>query len=199
MHYDVSVYPCPYPSRSTYISEPFLEDVEPVALQDVLLHHTLVLAILLEEDSLFGRVAILGCSMPRPFDGLPPGKSALEPVLPVVVDRCSENYHEGKLEEKHMIEDEMCPIIPRLESLCDYVGAAVDYECRPAGDQHRVKSRHGVCRSRGREGRGGCGYERQLRAGARLWEVGVSNNKVLGAATVTRAITACSDGSISMR
>ena len=68
------------------------------------------------------------------LDCHPTRKGALEPMLPVVVHGSSKHDHEGELEEEHTVEDERFPINPRLQSLCDDVGATIDHESRPAGD-----------------------------------------------------------------
>lgn len=124
----------PFPDQSTYVCEPLLEDVEPIAFQDILLQHALVLSILLQKHSLLCSIAILSRSLPCPRDCLPPGEGALEPMLPVVVHRRSKHDHEGKLEEQHAIEDEGLLVTPRLEFLCDNIGAAVNEQCGSAGN-----------------------------------------------------------------
>lgn len=60
----------------------------------------------------------------------------------MIVYRCCKHYHEGELEEEHAIEDEGLCVAPCLEPLSDDIGAAVDNERRPAGDEHGVEPRH---------------------------------------------------------
>lgn len=116
-----------------YICEPFPEDIEPISLQNFLLYHALVLTVLLQEDSLLRGVAIFTCRVSRLLDSPPTREGALEPMLPVIVHRRSENYHEGELKKEHAIENKGFVIAPCLEPLCDDVGATVDHERRPAG------------------------------------------------------------------
>lgn len=46
------------------------------------------------------------------------------------------------MEEEHAIEDKGLSVAPRLESLSDDIGEAVDNERRAAGDEHRMKAPH---------------------------------------------------------
>jgi hypothetical protein len=120
-------------SGVAYICEPFPKDIKPIALQNILLYHALVLTILLQEDSLLRGVAIFTCRVSRLLNGSPTGEGALEPMLPVIVHRRSEHHHEGELEKEHAIENKGFIIAPCFEPLCDDVGATVDHERRSAG------------------------------------------------------------------
>lgn len=61
----------------TYVCEPLLKDVEPIALSDFLLYHALIVSILLQENSLLCSITVFVGGVPCLLNNSPAWKCSL--------------------------------------------------------------------------------------------------------------------------
>jgi hypothetical protein len=101
----------------THIGKPLAEDVEPIALPDLLLNHAFVIAVVLER-CLLRLARVQRSSRPRRRRQPPARKRPLEPVLPVVIHGRRQDNHERELEEQHAVKHKRRrTVAPRFEAL----------------------------------------------------------------------------------
>ena len=99
----------------------------------------LILAVIHEEDALFGVVAR---RYARGRDDLLAREHMLQPSLPVVVDWGSDEAHGSELEEELLVEVKGHVVCVGFEPLGNDIGCAADGEREDARREHRWK-RHG--------------------------------------------------------